>query len=212
MISCLTLRAAKLNNLFCPGSTISSLIKALKSTRPFNQVFHFCFLFFSFLFQFFGLLKAFFDYLLRFFGFLFISSILILFFLFRLVALTFSFITGGGSGFGGFISVLISTFVFSFWEDTLCFLSFFSNVIYFVYDLFIFSFSHLSIYIFFVVATFYNNNFVFFSDIICVRIFIVFNTIFVIISWYLFNDFIYNRVSSFYFVCFAYFYFSIKII
>ena len=131
MISCLTLRAAKLNNLFCPGSTISSLIKALKSTRPFNQVFHFCFLFFSFLFQFFGLLKAFFDYFLRFFGFLCISSILILFFLFRLAALTFSFITGGGSGFGGFISVLISTFFFFFLGGYLVF-----SFVFFQRDLF----------------------------------------------------------------------------
>ena len=35
MISCLTLRALKSNDLLCPGSIISSLINLLKSIRPF---------------------------------------------------------------------------------------------------------------------------------------------------------------------------------
>ena len=78
-----------LNDLFCPGSITSSLIKLLKSTRPFIVFFLFfsIFLNFSFFVSFFLLflstiwsIESFFDSPLRFFfRFLFISSLLIYF-------------------------------------------------------------------------------------------------------------------------------------
>ena len=110
MISCLTLRAAKLNDLFCPGSTTSSLIKLLKSTRPFIAFFLVFLIFFSFFLLFLSTIQSiesFFDSLLHSFGFLLVSSILISLFLFHFGALIFPF-------FGGFISVLIFTFNFVF--------------------------------------------------------------------------------------------------
>ena len=66
--------------------------------------------------------------------------------------------------FRGFISVLISTFTFVF---ILCFASvrgtrhcsFFLKLIYFICTLFIFSFPHLSVFLFLVGTTVYNNNF-----------------------------------------------------
>ena len=94
MISRLTLQAAKLNDLFCPGSTTSSLIKLLKSTRPFIAFFLFCQFFFSFFLLSLSTIwstESFFDRFLCFFGFLLISSILISFFLFRFGALIFFF-------------------------------------------------------------------------------------------------------------------------
>ena len=48
-------------------------------------------------------------------------------------------------------------------------------------------------------------------NVICIRISIVFKIPFIIVWWYLFNNFIYNCLSSFYFICFVYFYFSIKV-
>ena len=72
MISCLKLWATKLNDLFCLGLTTSSLIKLLKSTRPFIYFFfffNFLLLFFFFLFELFDLLKVFFYSLLCFFCF-----------------------------------------------------------------------------------------------------------------------------------------------
>ena len=76
----------------------------------------------------------------------------------------------------------------------------------------IFSFSHPSLFIF-LEATVYDNNFflIFLSNVVCIRISIVFNIIFIIIWWYLVNNFLYNCLSSFYFICFVYLYFSIKI-
>ena len=110
----LELRASKLNNLFCSGSTTSSLIKLLKSTRSFVAFF----LCFVSVFSFFLLslstiwpTESFFHRFLYFFVFLLILSVLISFFLFRFGALIFSF-------FVFFISVLIYTFTFVF----LCFL------------------------------------------------------------------------------------------
>ena len=101
MISRLTLRAAKLSDLFCPGSITSSLILGLLLL-----FFLFCQCFFSSLFFHYRC----FDHFLRFFGFLVISSKLVSFFLFRFGALIFSFFVA----FVGFISVLISTFSFFF--------------------------------------------------------------------------------------------------
>ena len=113
MISCLTSRAFKSKDCFCPGSTTSSLIKLLKSTRPFID---FVLVFLFFLFSFFLLslsifwsIESFVDCFLRFFGFLTLSSILVSFFLFPL-ALAFS------SFFGGFLSVLTSPFTFFFFH------------------------------------------------------------------------------------------------
>ena len=158
-----------LNDLFCPGSTTSSLIKLLKSTRPFIvfflffqffSIFHFLFLFLSFFFQLFDLLKVFLILLFVFFlvfclfhHYWFISWIL-----FRLAA------TLGFSFFGGLISVLTFTltFVFFLFGKTFSgrFRYFFLNLIYFIYTFFIFSFSHLSFLIFFVLFAFiYDNNF-----------------------------------------------------
>ena len=51
---------------------------------------------------------------------------------------------------------------------------------------------------------------VFCSYVICIRNSIVFNIICIIICWYLFRNFIYNCLSSFYFIYFVYSYFSIK--
>ena len=101
MISRLTLQAAKLSDLFCPGSITSSLILGLLLL-----FFLFCQCFFSSLFFHYRC----FDHFLRFFGFLVISSKLVSFFLFRFGALIFSFFVA----FVGFISVLISTFSFFF--------------------------------------------------------------------------------------------------
>ena len=101
MISRLTLRAAKLSDLFCPGSITSSLILGLLLL-----FFLLCQYFFSSLFFHYRC----FDHFLRFFGFLVISSKLVSFFLFRFGALIFSFFVA----FVGFISVLISTFSFFF--------------------------------------------------------------------------------------------------
>ena len=101
MISRLTLRAAKLSDLFCPGSITSSLILGLLLL-----FFLFCQCFFSSLFFHYRC----FDHFLRLFGFLVISSKLVSFFLFRFGALIFSFFVA----FVGFISVLISTFSFFF--------------------------------------------------------------------------------------------------
>ena len=161
-----------LNDLFCPGSTTSSLIKLLKSTRPFIvfflffqffSIFHFLFLFLSFFFQLFDLLKVFLILLFVFFlvfclfhHYWFISWIL-----FRLAA------TLGFSFFDGLISVLIFTLTFVFFLFFLFgktfsgrFRFYFLNLIYFIYTFFIFSFSHLSFLIFFVLFAFiYDNNF-----------------------------------------------------
>ena len=52
--------------------------------------------------------------------------------------------------------------------------------------------------------------FLFFLNIICIRISVVFNIPFIIVWWYLFNNFIYNWLSFYDFICFIYFYFSIK--
>ena len=45
---------------------------------------------------------------------------------------------------------------------------------------------------------------------ICIRISVVFNIPFIIVWWYLFNNFIYNCLWSFYFICFVYFYCLLK--
>ena len=106
------------------------------------------------------------------------------FFLFRFFVLYFSFL----GGFGGFISVLISTFTFVF----ILFFDLFVEqqlVTFFVFsevDSFHLHsphfFSHLSLFISFVViTTVYNNNFVvFLSNVTCIRISIVFNIPFII--------------------------------
>ena len=167
-------------------------------------------MFFCLFFQFFWFFSPFSFNFLIYWKFSWFSSLFFWFFIyfvdinfifsFSFSYCNFFFITGGGGGFGGFISVLISTlsfFLFFFWRIPCVFSSFFFDLIYFIYALFIFSFSHLSFFIFFIVATFYNNNFSVFSDIICVRIFMVFNMICVIIWWYLFNDFVYNRLWCF---------------
>ena len=85
--------------------------KIIKINKAFYWFFSCFLIFFSFLpFSLSSIwsIKSFFDSLLQFF--LFILSLLISFFLFRCLVLTFSFF----GGFGGFISVLISTFTFVF--------------------------------------------------------------------------------------------------
>ena len=91
MISHWTLWAAKLNDLFCPGSKFLFLIKMLKSTRPFIPFFN-CNFFFcvSSLWTIWST-ESFFDRFLRFFGFLLISSILISFFFFSFWGFIFFF-------------------------------------------------------------------------------------------------------------------------
>ena len=72
MISHLALRAAKLNAPFCEGSTVSSLIKLLKSTRPSIAFFLVLLIFLSFFLLSISMTwftESFFHSLLRFFGF-----------------------------------------------------------------------------------------------------------------------------------------------
>ena len=70
-------------------------------------------------------------------------------------------------------------------------------LIYFIYTLFNFSFPHLPLFISLIVTTVYNNNifFVFLSNVICIRTCVLFNVTFIIIWWYLFNNFICNCLA-----------------
>ena len=112
MISHWTLWAAKLNDLFCPGSKFLFLIKMLKSTRPFipffNCNFFFCFSSFSLNYLIYG--KLFWSFSSFFWFFTYFININFIFFFFSFGALFFSFY----GGFFCFIYVLIYKFNFVF--------------------------------------------------------------------------------------------------
>ena len=188
-----------------------------------NQAFYCFFSYFVIFFNFFLLslstiwsTESFFDCFLHFFWFLTYFITLISFFLFCFGALIFFFFWWFWWLYFCFNFYLYFCFsLFCFWRNNLQFFSFFllntcpwlissTLPIFFLFLILLFLFSLsslLSITIIF---------FVFLSNNICIRVCVVFNTPFIIVWWYLFNNFIYNWLSFYDFICFIYFYFSIK--